>query len=184
MFLWSRGLRYMRSFMAGAIRSGQSIAIRADVKASSAMPAAILPMMFAVAGATRARSRPSVISMCPMVAWSLLENSSYRTGLRESVSKVSRDTNFSALAVIATRTSAPCSVSLLSRSTALYAAILPVTPSRIRFPVKTPLCSTPETPYSSVSSVCSVSASPSISSSAGASPSASSAPSSSADSER
>ena len=50
------GWRHIRVFMAGAARTGPSVASSAVVARSSAMPWAIFAMMSAVAGATTARS--------------------------------------------------------------------------------------------------------------------------------
>ena len=71
----------MRSFMAGATMIGHAAAMSAVDRASSAMPAAILPMILAVAGTTRARSRPSVTAICPMLPHSPSVNSSVNTGI-------------------------------------------------------------------------------------------------------
>ena len=61
---------------------------------------------------------------------------SSRTGCRVRVSKVRGVTNLVAASVMTTCTSAPRLVSSRSNSTALYAAMLPVTPSRMRLPCR------------------------------------------------
>ena len=64
----------MRTFMAGATITGQSVASRAVVARSSAMPAAILARMEAVAGATNTRSASRESRMWPISLSSVREN--------------------------------------------------------------------------------------------------------------
>ena len=97
--------------MAGAISSGTSAgnATRAVVSASSAMPQATLAMMLAVAGTTSAASAHPAAVMCAMgsaASWPVSKRPvSVVWPVRAS--KVAVPTNFSASAVIVTRTSQP-----------------------------------------------------------------------------
>ena len=65
------GCAYILSFIAGAMSTGQVMARNVVERASSAMPLAILPMLFAVAGATIIRSAQSGSEICS-VEWSLV----------------------------------------------------------------------------------------------------------------
>jgi len=72
----------MRSFIAGAMMTGHSAAISAVDRASSAIPADSFPIMFAVAGATRARIKPVGHGNVPHRAPTISLNSSVSTGFR------------------------------------------------------------------------------------------------------
>ena len=66
----------MRTFMAGAIRIGVSVASRVVEARSSHKPCAALAIRSAVAGATTIRSAERDSSMWPISASSVRENSS------------------------------------------------------------------------------------------------------------
>ena len=81
--------RYILVFMAGAIITGAVVAITVVVSMSSAMPDAILPMKFAVAGATRNRSASLASDICSTSKCLSLSNISFTTRLPLMVSSVS-----------------------------------------------------------------------------------------------
>ena len=82
------------------------------LSASSAMPRANLPRMFAVAGATSSRSASSAREMCRISPFSPSANWSRNTGWRESASNVIGLTKRVAAAVITTCTSTPALLQL------------------------------------------------------------------------
>jgi len=102
------------------------------------MPLAIFARVFALAGATTNRS-----AQIPRSTWldhsplSLSKRSTI-TGLPESVARVRGVMNSVATGVIITLTLAPSLTINLTRKAALYAAILPVMPSNIFFPLSIP----------------------------------------------
>ena len=101
---------------------------------SSAIPFAILPMIFAEAGATMNTSAFFARETCSTLNWKFLSNVSTRHLLPVSVSNVIGFIKFTAFLVIITCTSACFFTSILARFAILYAAILPVTPSTTVFP--------------------------------------------------
>ena len=70
------GCSHMRTFMAGAISTGLSVASRVVEARSSARPLAALAIRSAVAGATTTRSAERDSSMWPISASSVSEKSS------------------------------------------------------------------------------------------------------------
>ena len=79
--------------MEGAKSTGTFMAITIVVRRSSAMPLAIFPRIFAVAGAITIRSAISARVTCPILEPLKRRNISHRTGLPERVSKVRGETN-------------------------------------------------------------------------------------------
>ena len=98
MFSLTAGCAYMFGFMAGAIMTGQVTERNVVESRSSAMPLANLPMMLAVAGATRKRDASVFSSIWPISRRSR-EYCSLYTGLPDRVSSVSGDTRCRAFSV-------------------------------------------------------------------------------------
>ena len=75
MFSRTIGFAYMFTFMAGQIRTGARVAMTVVVSRSSAIPPAIFPITFAVAGATTTMWALSASEMCPIshspVSWNV-----------------------------------------------------------------------------------------------------------------
>ena len=105
------------------------------VSISSASPCASLAQTLAVAGAMIARSAFFASSICSTSNLKFRSKVSVRHLLTVRVSKVSGVINSSAFFVMITCTSACCFFKRLARFAALYAAIPPVTPKIIVFPV-------------------------------------------------
>ncbi len=76
MFSCVAGCSHMRTFIAGATRTGLSVASSAVVARSSARPGAILARMSALAGATTTRSASRARRRCPISASSVKEKRS------------------------------------------------------------------------------------------------------------
>jgi hypothetical protein len=123
---------HIRRFIAGAAHTGASVARHSVLSRSSARPAASRARQSALAGAISTSSAQRASSMWPIAASAASSQSSVRTGRPDSAWKVSGVTKRRAPALITTCTSAPCSRSWRTSSAALYAAMPPVTPSRIR----------------------------------------------------
>ena len=66
LFTQATGFASMFVFIAGATSTGAFVARYNDVRKSSAMPLANLPMTFAVHGATSSSAMPSATEMCSM----------------------------------------------------------------------------------------------------------------------
>ena len=92
-------------------------------------------MKSADAGATTMRSRSRESSICPIASFTRSSHRSVHTGCPESACSVTGVMKRVAASVIAMRTSAPAFTSRRVSSAALYAAMPPVMPSRIRLPV-------------------------------------------------
>jgi hypothetical protein len=130
--------------MAGATTSGAVFASAALVSRLSASPPASLAIVLAEAGATTSASQRATSSRCEIASWSgagspgnapragSASNSSTSTGAPVTPSNVARPTNRRLAGVWITRTEWPAFAASLTSSTALYAAIPPLTPSRIR----------------------------------------------------
>ncbi len=73
---WVAPWCHIRTFIAGAISTGLSVASKAVVARSSAMPLAILAMMSALAGATTSRSAARLSWICPISLSSVSEKRS------------------------------------------------------------------------------------------------------------
>ena len=131
----------MLVFMAGAITFGALQARMVVVSMSSAMPAAIFPMTLAVAGATMKTSALAANDTCPTLNSKLRSKVSTMHLLPVSVSKVTGVINWQALRVMMTCTSACALTSIEARFAILYAAILPLTPRSIVFPLSIQLIS-------------------------------------------
>ena len=109
----------MLVFMAGAMSTGARVARYSDVRKSSAIPPANLPITFAVAGAT-SRSDASVASaMCSISEFAPRANWSVMTGRRVMASNVTSPTNRRAERVMIAATSWPRFCSPRATSTAL-----------------------------------------------------------------
>ena len=80
-------------FMAGAISTGARVARYSELRKSSAMPCANLPMMLAVAGATSSSLISVASAMCSMSALAPRAYWSVMTGRRVIASKVTSPTN-------------------------------------------------------------------------------------------
>ena len=131
----------MLVFMAGAITFGALQARMVVVSMSSAMPAAIFPMTLAVAGATMKTSALAASDTCPTLNSKLRSKVSTMHLFPVSVSKVTGVINWQALRVMMTCTSACALTSIEARFAILYAAILPLTPRSIVFPLSIQLIS-------------------------------------------
>ncbi len=138
----------MPVFMAGAITMGARAAMTVVVSMSSAMPAAVLPMKLAVAGAMTNRSARWAKETCFTFHSPGSSNMSTVTGLAVSVRKVRGVTNSHADSVMITCTSSPRRTSMLAASVALAAAMPPVTPNTHVSPTRGHL--PPESPPSCV----------------------------------
>ena len=128
------GFKNIFVFIAGEIKIGQRHAITVVVSMSSAMPFAILPMTFALAGAMSTMSARFASATCSTLYWKLRSNVSMRHLLPVKVSNVMGLIKFVAFCVISTVISACCFFSILASPAILYAAMLPVTPSKTVLP--------------------------------------------------
>ncbi len=99
--------------------TGAFVARYSELRKSSAMPAANLPMMFAVAGATSSSWIDEASAMCSMSAFAPRSNWLVITRCRVMASKVSGPTNSVAARVITTVTSWPAFCRPRTTSTAL-----------------------------------------------------------------
>ena len=113
----------------------QGQAITVVVSISSAIPFAILPITFALAGAIITTSAAFASATCSTLNSKLRSNVSIRHLCFVNVSKVMGFIKLVAFCVISTCTSQCCFTSILARFAILYAAILPVTPSTTVFPL-------------------------------------------------
>ena len=132
------GWVHMSPSIAGATTTGAEVARQVAVTTSPASPLAIAPSQCAVAGATTMASAASPIRMWPIRPSGRRSSSSVSTGWRESAANDRAPTKRVAVGVSMTATSAPSARRRRSSSTALYAAIEPVTPSPIRRPASRP----------------------------------------------
>jgi len=124
------GLSHISVCMAGARRMGHRAASRVLVSRLSAIPARILAMVSAVAGATTmASAQPPWRTWATCAASSVI---SVWTGLPVSASQVALPTMSRARGVGITVTSAPASCRRRTSVQALYAAMPPVTPTTMR----------------------------------------------------
>lgn len=126
---------YIFVFIAGQMILGALHAIIVVVSISSAMPFAIFPMVFAVAGATTKTSARFARATCSTSKSKSRSNKSVITRLPDSVSNDSGCTNSVECGVMITMTVAPFFLSELTISHALYAAIQPVTPKTTVLPL-------------------------------------------------
>ena len=125
---------HMTWFIAGATASGACVARHRVASRSSAWPVASRARKSALAGAMSTASAQRASSMCPMAASAAASHRSCRTVRPETAWKVVAVTNSRAPAVITTCTSAPRARKRRTRSGLLYAAMPPVTPSRMCLP--------------------------------------------------
>jgi len=123
-------------FIAGEIILWHLHAIIVVVSMSSAIPFAIFPITFALAGATINMSACFARDTCSTLNSKFLSNVSTRHLLPVKVSKVIGLIKFVAFFVIITWTFAPFFTRLLARFAILYAAMLPVTPRTTVLPLK------------------------------------------------
>ena len=138
-FCRTAGCSHMLASIAGATSRGAPVASAVTLMGSSARPRASFASMWAVAGATASRSAACASATCSMASGEPGSNRSVSTGRWVTLRKVRGVTNRVAEYVMSTSTAAPPCVSLLARSAALYAAMLPLTPRRMRLPWKGPL---------------------------------------------
>ena len=122
-------------FMAGANNFTACEANTVVVSISSHIPEASLPITFAEHGAIINKSAFFANDTCFTSYEKFLSNVSTTHLFDVNVSNVSGLMNFVAFAVINTCTSACCFTNSEASIAVLYAAILPVTPSTIVFPV-------------------------------------------------
>ena len=101
------GCRHIRTFMAGATRTGLSVASKAVEARSSARPCAILAMRSAVAGATTRRSAARDSWMWPISISSVRLNRAVCTFSPERLASERGVTNSSAARVRMVRTRQP-----------------------------------------------------------------------------
>ena len=142
-FSRTAGEAYIWLFIAGARRTGASVAITTVESMSSAMPPRIFPRIFAVAGAITRRLARCAREMCPISDSAMRSNRSVQTGFFERVCRVRGVMNRAPEAVRITRTPAPSLRSVRTISHALYAAIPPVTPRTISLPESVVICLRP-----------------------------------------
>ncbi len=126
------GWSHMRTFIAGAIITGVSVAINTVDARSPASPCAILAIRSAVAGATTTRSADRDNWIWPISASAVRSNSAPCTFSPATADIVSGVTNSAAAAVITGVTAAPRSRRRRIRSGHLKAAIPPPMISKIR----------------------------------------------------
>src|SRR5690606_4662941 len=101
-FLRKIGFSYMAVFIAGASNTGARVAIIVVVSRSSAIPAAIFPMILAVAGITATRSAFLAREIWAVCHWTGGVNISVCTGRPVISRKVRGVTNSQAALVITT----------------------------------------------------------------------------------
>ena len=106
-------------FIAGAISTGARVARYSELRKSSAMPLANLPMTLAVAGATSSRAMSDASAMCSMSALAPGAHWSVMTRRRVIASKVTSPTNLRAERVMMATTSWSRFCSSRATSTAL-----------------------------------------------------------------
>jgi hypothetical protein len=104
MFSWKMGFSYMFTFIEGANITGDLVDMTTVVRMSSAIPALIFPITFAVAGAIKIKSAHCARLICLTPTTFLSGNISVTTSFSERVSSVRGVTNFWALSVITTIT--------------------------------------------------------------------------------
>ena len=121
-------------FIAGAMIFLHLHAITVVVSISSAIPPAIFPITFALAGASMTTSAFFANDTCSTLYWKFRSNVSTRHLFPVSVSNVIGLIKFVAFCVISTCTSASSFFNALASDAILYAAILPDTPNRTVFP--------------------------------------------------
>ena len=121
----------MAVFIAGEIIFGHFAARNVVVSMSSASPFAILAITFAVAGATIKRSADCAMETCVALNSKFLSKVSTRHLFPVRVSNAIGLMILHAFAVIRTCTLASFFTSMLTREAALYAAMLPETPTSI-----------------------------------------------------
>ena len=129
-FSWTAGCSHISVCIAGHTSTGARVASSVAVSRSSEMPAAYLPSSFAVAGATTTRSALWPSRVCGIGSGP--SNSEVRAGSDASAENVSAPTNRCASSVRTGATCTPASTSRRHTSTALYAAIPPLTPRTTR----------------------------------------------------
>jgi len=105
MFRWTASCASMLLFIAGASRTGACVARYNELRKSSAIPWANLPITFAVQGATSSSAMESAIAMCSMSALAPGFHCDVMTGRLVIASKVSGAMNFVAARVITATTS-------------------------------------------------------------------------------
>jgi len=143
MFLRTETFSYMFVFIDGQIMTGQVTARRKVLSASSAIPPASFPIIFAVAGATTTASASFAHSMCLIEELPPFSKRSVHTGLPERASNVSEPTKAEAFFVMMTLAPASCFLISLRSSALLYAAIPPLTPRTMFLPFIYPILSRP-----------------------------------------
>src|SRR5690606_38840864 len=116
---WVAGWAHISRFIAGASASGASVARHRVLTRSSASPWARRALVLALAGAMTMRSGQRASSIWPIAASAAASHSEVRTGRPDSAWKVVAVTNRSALAVMATCTTAPASASRRTSAAAL-----------------------------------------------------------------
>jgi hypothetical protein len=129
----------MSPSIAGATTTGAEVARQAALTTSPDSPLAIAASQCAVAGATTIASALSPMTMCPIRPSGSRARTSVSTGWRDRAANERGPTKWVAAGVSITATSAPSARRRRSSSTALYAAIEPVTPSPMRRPSSRPL---------------------------------------------
>ncbi len=107
MFRRTASCSNMFVFIAGAMSTGARVARYIELRKSSAMPLANLPMMFAVAGATTSSAIPDASEMCSMSAFAPRAYWSVITRRRVIASNVTVPTNRCAERVMTAATSWP-----------------------------------------------------------------------------
>ena len=126
--------RYICWFIAGTTATGAAVARQAVVTRSLAIPACKRAIRSADAGASTTKSAHFASSIWPIAASAAGSSRSSNTGWPETACRLSGVIKALAAGVIITRTSAPRSRRRRTSSGALYAAMPPLTPSRIFFP--------------------------------------------------
>jgi hypothetical protein len=106
-FLWVAGWFHIRTFMAGTISTGVSVARRRVVARSFARPAAARAIRSAVAGATTMRSAERDSRICPISASSVREKRSVWTLSSHRAARERGVTNLDPASVRTGRTAMP-----------------------------------------------------------------------------
>lgn len=109
----------MSPSIAGATTTGALVARHAAATVSPAIPPAMVPIQWAVAGATTIASAASAMTMCPIRPSGRRARTSVSTGCRDSAANDRGPTNRLAAGVSITTTSAPSARRRRSSSTAL-----------------------------------------------------------------
>ena len=134
MLRWVAACSHMRTFIAGTISTGLSVASSNVVASSSAMPAAARAIRLAVAGHTTTRSAARESWIWPIAASSSRSHRLVRTFSPASADSESGVTKRAPFSVSTGSTRAPARPSSRTSSSVLKAAMPPLTIRRMVLP--------------------------------------------------